>query len=141
MLTCLAADKELFTDNKMAIKGTAITAVFVPVKFIKGPTPPKFQADKLLGRLIVYWVFDLNKKTILYRSHSDFGIKSGLDITFSKPRPAAEDNIEVQTAAQIGFVLDPDEQLNRLYVSKVGEDNISQVEDKWFDDEKDGKSD
>ncbi|KAG6362795.1 hypothetical protein INS49_007889 [Diaporthe citri] len=132
------SDVDVSHDNSLFIKGTAIASVFIPVSMIDASKNPQFKASTLLGRVIIYWVRSYNGTSQLYRSHADVDSKS-TGLVFSTPIPATSDAVEVHETAQIGFVLDEKDQLNRLYVSKLGEDNISQVSDSWFPEEEGGK--
>lgn len=131
-----SADEDVSKENSQFIKGTAIASVFVPASMIDATKQPKFQDGTLLGRVIIYWVKLHDGETPrLYRSHAEVNSKT-TDLTFSTPMSATDEQLKVHEAAQIGFVLDKKEQLTRLYVSKKGEDNITQVTDKWFPEKK-----
>lgn len=130
---------DVSSNNANFIKDTPITSVFIPADQIDTTRGPQFKGGSLLGRVIVYWVNTYNNDTVLYRSHADVDSKSST-IHFSTPALATSDAIQVQVKAQIGFVLDKKEQANKLYVSKVGEEGISQITDSWLPDSDSGKS-
>ncbi|KAL8792888.1 MAG: hypothetical protein Q9195_004530 [Heterodermia aff. obscurata] len=125
-------------DKSQFIKGTPITSVFVSADKIDTTKAPKFKSSNLLGRVIIYWVKSYNDSPVLYRSYADVDSKFTV-LQFSTPTSATSDSVTVHLTAQIGSVMDKQEQVNRLYVSKLGEDNITQVTDSWLPDDDSGK--